>query len=60
VPRFGPRLDGWRDADTVSVRPRLLYRTIRDSLILLAVCPAFDVIRWLQDSGLIAILARLP
>lgn len=60
VPRFGPRLSAWKDADVLEVRPKLLVRTLRDGLVFLMVIPVFELIDWLQVSGLIDPLVYLP
>jgi protein-S-isoprenylcysteine O-methyltransferase Ste14 len=60
VPRFGPRLSTWRDAESVSFAPTLLYTTVRDSLVFACAYPIFELIGMLQDLGYIPVLLRLP
>jgi protein-S-isoprenylcysteine O-methyltransferase Ste14 len=60
VPRFGPRLSAWRDAEMVSFSPTLLYSTVRDSLVFACAYPIFELIGALQDAGYLPVLLRLP
>ena len=60
VPRFGPRLRVWRDADVLEVRPQLFVRTLRDGLVFLMVIPIFELIDQVQVDGLIDPLIYLP
>ncbi|MEQ8389448.1 MAG: isoprenylcysteine carboxylmethyltransferase family protein [Thalassospira sp.] len=60
VPRFGPRFSKWQDAETIEVKPRLLWRTIRDGLVFLMVIPIFELIDWVQLTGLIHPMVLLP
>jgi protein-S-isoprenylcysteine O-methyltransferase Ste14 len=60
VPRFGPRISTWRDAESVSFAPTLLYSTVRDSLVFACAYPIFEFIGMLQDSGYLPVFLRLP
>jgi protein-S-isoprenylcysteine O-methyltransferase Ste14 len=60
VPRFGPRFSVWKDVETLSVHPRLVWRTLRDGLVFLMVVPIFELIDWLQLHGTIHPLVFLP
>ncbi len=60
VPRFLPRLSGFRDATGLSVRPDRLYATLLDGLVFFAAIPVFESIEHLQDAGILPILVRLP
>ncbi|KJE36281.1 hypothetical protein UF64_05370 [Thalassospira sp. HJ] len=60
VPRFGPRVTVWQDAEMLEVRPKLLVRTLRDGLVFLMVIPIFELIDRLQVIGLIIPMVYLP
>ena len=60
VPRFGPAFSCWKDADTIEVRPKLVWRTLRDGLVFLMFIPLFEAIDWLQAEGFIHPLIHLP
>jgi protein-S-isoprenylcysteine O-methyltransferase Ste14 len=59
VPRFGPRLSAWRDAEMVSVAPRLLYLTMRDGLVFVCALPVFELIETMQAMGYLPVLVWL-
>lgn len=60
VPRFGPRLTSWRDAELVSFSPVLLYHTVRDGLVFACAYPLFEILGYCQDAGWLPVLLRLP
>lgn len=60
TPRLGVRLSAWRDEKVVSFEPRLLYRTVGDTLIFAGAIPLFDAIDQLQISNVLPVLIRLP
>jgi protein-S-isoprenylcysteine O-methyltransferase Ste14 len=60
TPRFGPRLAAWRDAATVEISPALLYRTIADGLVFVALVPLFELIDWAQAAGYLGVVVRVP
>lgn len=60
VPRFGPRFSVWKDMETIEIRPKLLWRTLRDGLVFLLAVPLFELFDWLQVSGIIDPLVYLP
>ncbi|HAY47380.1 MULTISPECIES: methyltransferase family protein [Thalassospira] len=60
VPRFGPRFSAWRDMDAIEVRPKLLWRTLRDGLAFFLAVPLFEFFDWLQVSGIVHPLVHLP
>jgi protein-S-isoprenylcysteine O-methyltransferase Ste14 len=60
VPRFGPKLGGWTDMETVVVTPRLFWKTAREGLLFFLVIPYCEAIEWLQGAGVIEPLVRLP
>jgi protein-S-isoprenylcysteine O-methyltransferase Ste14 len=60
VPRFFPRMSGYRDSATVTVVPRRLYTTFVDSLVFFTAFPFFEFIEWLQLHHYLPIFLRLP
>lgn len=60
TPRYGPDFGKWRDSETIEVRPRFFLTTLRDGLVFLLAVPLFESLEQLQQSGLLAVLARLP
>jgi protein-S-isoprenylcysteine O-methyltransferase Ste14 len=60
VPRFVPNLALWRDADEVTIRPALVYRTFIEAALFLIAIPAAEIIEHAQMQGLLVVLARLP
>ncbi len=60
VPRFGPYLPTWHDVPTVEVRLRLVYKTLADSLVFVALIPLFELIDLAQEAGYLTVLLRLP
>lgn len=59
VPMLLPRFAGWRDTESFNVAPAQLYKSARDSFVLLAIIPLFDFIDLLQAHGLLPVLLRL-
>lgn len=60
VPRFIPRLTGFESGGMLSVDPARLYATLLDGLVFFAAIPAFEAIEWLQKSGFVPVVLRLP
>lgn len=60
VPRFFPRFALFSDAETLTVVPRRLRATLLDGLVFFLAIPLFEFIEWLQASGVLPVLARLP
>jgi protein-S-isoprenylcysteine O-methyltransferase Ste14 len=60
VPRFLPRLSLWRNADSLEVRPGRVVRTFLDACMFLVAIPLAEVFEWLQNSGIIPVLLRVP
>ncbi|WP_336082159.1 methyltransferase family protein [Thalassospira sp. CH_XMU1448-2] len=60
VPRFGPRFSTWKDMDALEVRPKLLWRTLRDGLVFFLAVPLFELFDWLQVNGIIHPFIHLP
>ena len=60
VPRFWPRFSLWRDAPTLSLEPRHLYRVLGDSLFFASAIPLVDAVAWLHGQGILPVLLKLP
>ncbi|MGV9005983.1 MAG: methyltransferase family protein [Brevundimonas sp.] len=60
TPRFWPRFSGWRDEDTLEVRPTFFLTTLRDGAVMLLAVPLFELIERSQTSGWLATLIHLP
>jgi protein-S-isoprenylcysteine O-methyltransferase Ste14 len=59
VPRFFPKLSLYRDEQSLTVLPHLMYATLKDGLVFFAAIPAFELVEYLQDSGIVPVLLRL-
>lgn len=60
TPRYGPDLAKWRDSETIEVHPRFFLTTLRDGMVFVLAVPVFEAMAMLQQSGVLAVLARLP
>lgn len=60
VPRWIPRLSGYREAAEPMGLPRNVLLTIVESSAFFLAFPLFALIAWLQDAGLLPVLLRLP
>lgn len=60
VPRFWPRLSGWKSDPEVMVDVSGLGRTVRDALPYFLAVPVFGFIAYAQFSGWVPVLLRLP
>jgi len=60
VPRFGPRLSGWKSQEQVLISVSGLGRTMRDAVPYLLALPLFELIEWGQGTGWFPVLIRLP
>jgi protein-S-isoprenylcysteine O-methyltransferase Ste14 len=60
VPRFLPRLSGWTNVELVEVPPRAVVTTFLDACFFLAAIPLAEFFEYLQQSGIIPVLIRLP
>lgn len=59
VPRFFPRFGLFHESETLTVRPQLIYRTFTDGLIFLAAYPFFELVEYLQDTGILPVFLYL-
>lgn len=60
VPRFGPRLSEWRDAETIPAYPVRVLRTAAEGALLLLALPLSESAEWFQESGYIPALIHIP
>lgn len=60
VPRFIPRPWLWWDESTLTIRPKRVMMTFADALLFLLAIPLAEGIEYLQNSGALPILFRLP
>ena len=60
VPRFLPRLSGYRDVDQLIIQPKVVYRTFLESSYFLVAIPAIDAIELARHYGWIPDLLHLP
>jgi protein-S-isoprenylcysteine O-methyltransferase Ste14 len=59
VPRFAPYFRGWKDAETLLVRPALVRRTFWDATLFLLAAPGLKALESLRDAVPIAPILRL-
>jgi hypothetical protein len=59
VPRFFPRFRLFHEGETLTVRPQLIYRTFTDGLLFLAAYPFFELVEYLQDTGVLPVFLWL-
>lgn len=60
VPRWIPDFKLWQEADEPMGYPRNVYLAARDASGFFLSLPMFMLIGWLQDSGILPVLLRLP
>jgi protein-S-isoprenylcysteine O-methyltransferase Ste14 len=60
VPRFLPRLAGWKDVDVLQVNPRAVGRTFLDACIFMAAIPLAEAFDLLHNLGVVRVMFRLP
>ncbi|HZP21567.1 MAG TPA: isoprenylcysteine carboxylmethyltransferase family protein [Bauldia sp.] len=60
VPRFWPRLSGWRDEEQLTISTSAVYVTYFDSLLFLGALPFAEAVKWLHGTGWLPVLAVLP
>lgn len=59
VPRFLPRLTLYRDQETVTFRPRVLFTTLRDGLVFFLAMPLFEMVERAQDTGALPVFFHI-
>ena len=60
VPRWAPRPGLYREAEEPMGLPRNVLITIRESSTFFLAFPLFALVGWLQESGILPVLIRLP
>lgn len=60
TPRFFPDFQGWRGAEILEVRPRLIETTLLDGLLFLLFIPVAHGLAHLAATGLTPVLFNLP
>jgi len=60
VPRFLPNIRLWSSPEWLEVRPDRVVLTFIDGLWFLAAIPLAEGLEWLQTSGYVPVLLRLP
>lgn len=59
VPRFFPRISGYQDVETLTIRPKTLYNTFVDGLVFFIAYPVFELVEYLQSTGFIPVLLHI-
>ena len=60
VPRFLPNPSLWHDEPTLTIRPPRVLMTFADALVFLLAVPLAELFEYLQNTGAIPVLLRLP
>jgi hypothetical protein len=60
VPRFIPKLSLWQDEPTLTIRPPRVLTTFADALVFLLAVPVAEFFEYLQETGMIRVLLKLP
>lgn len=60
TPRFWPRFAGWRDLETLQIRPDRFVMTLKDGAVFLLAVPLFALVTWLQSIGWVTAIFTLP
>jgi len=60
TPRFWPRFSGWRDVETLEIRPDRFLMTLADGSAFLLAVPIFAALAGLQAMGWVNAVVRLP
>lgn len=60
VPRFMPRLSGYRDVTQLTIQTKVVYRTFLESSLFLIAVPAIDAIELARHYGFLPDLIHLP
>lgn len=60
VPRFLPKFSVYRDVDSLTIKPRVVYRTFLESSLFLLAIPAIDAIEVAREFGWLPELMHLP
>ena len=60
VPRFGPRLRTWKEADTLAADPALFWRTVGDGALFFVSIPLMEALEYLQIAADLPALLYVP
>ena len=60
VPLIWPRMSGFHDVETLTIRTNRLYETLRDGLFMFLAFPIFELIEYAQEAGVLKVLIALP
>lgn len=60
VPRWWPKLSGWHDVPRVGTSPALVLRYLGEGGLFFVSVIFFEVVRALQDTGIVPVLLQLP
>jgi protein-S-isoprenylcysteine O-methyltransferase Ste14 len=60
VPRFGPRLRTWKEADTLAADPALFWRTVGDGALFFLSIPLMEALEYLQIAADLPVLLYVP
>jgi protein-S-isoprenylcysteine O-methyltransferase Ste14 len=60
VPRFLPRMSGWKNVEFLEVPPRAVVTTFLDACVFLASVPLAETFEHFQHTGVIPVLLWLP
>jgi protein-S-isoprenylcysteine O-methyltransferase Ste14 len=60
VPRFGPRLSAWNEAETLQASPSLFWRTVADGSLFFLSVPILETLEYVQAAGDLPALVYLP
>jgi len=59
VPRFLPNFSLYKEADVLSVKSSMLYRTLTDGLVFFVSYPLLELVEYLQGEHILPVLLRL-
>ncbi|MBA8899750.1 MULTISPECIES: isoprenylcysteine carboxylmethyltransferase family protein [unclassified Phyllobacterium] len=59
VPRFFPNIRLYREAEVLSVKSSMLYKTLADGLVFFISYPLLEFVEYLQSANILPILFRL-
>jgi protein-S-isoprenylcysteine O-methyltransferase Ste14 len=60
TPRWIPAFSQWSSAETLEVRPNLMWRTLRDALWFVIAFPLLEVLEYAQVHNWLPVVVRLP
>ena len=60
VPRWLPRPAAWRDEEWIRTRPSIILRTFLETSLFLVAVPVCEAIEFMQDTGVLPVLLKLP